>query len=265
MILCFCSKRKPLLITHQCLQRLLSSAAQSQDHLQQGAQGAGREQSEDSWLRLSKGTFHAIWHHVEGVLKGVGVHRTLFRCSGASWALAGEWWAIACASSVIHIYILVIIIILFLFSRLVNNFISAHEFYVGFFFFPPILSSIPLGRVGVSKWLCSAQLLAELTHNSNIHESNYFIAAATVEFQIRCAARLRELQCGCQSWLAVYRTPDELSHVINLTAFNLNCHGALCVLCKTTCAFAFWKDSEYYCESYKQYISYMLCFVRTVL
>ena len=177
--------------------------------------------------------------------------------------LSGEQLLVHCLFSEC---IIITVIITVLFS---SFYVSVNIFYlspqVPLCCFCLILSSIPLGRVGVSKWLCSAQLLAELTHNSNIHESNYFIAAATVEFQIRCAARLRELQCGCQSWLAVYRTPDELSHVINLTAFNLNCHGALCVLCKTTCAFAFWKDSEYYCESYKQYISYMLCFVRTVL
>ena len=124
-MLCVGCKRKPMLITHQCLQLLLSSASQSKGHLQQRAQGAGREQSEDNWLTLAKGTFHDIWHCVEGVLKGVGVHLTLFCHSGASWALVGAWWAIACAS-LINIYIYMYYSLFFI---SVNSFISTHKFY----------------------------------------------------------------------------------------------------------------------------------------
>jgi len=52
---------------------------------------AGREQNWDNWLTLAKGIFYAIWHHAEGVLNGVGVHLTLFHCSGASWSsVSGE-------------------------------------------------------------------------------------------------------------------------------------------------------------------------------
>ena len=93
MVLCFGARRKTTLITHRCLQLLLSSVVQRQGCSQQRAQGAGREQSEDSWLKLAKGIFSNIWPHVEGILNGV--HLSLFHCSGT----------IACASTCyIHSY-----------------------------------------------------------------------------------------------------------------------------------------------------------------
>ena len=61
-----------------------------QGHLQQRAQGAGREHSEDSWLKLAKGIFHTVWHHAEGVLKAVGVCLWLFCCLGSELGISPE-------------------------------------------------------------------------------------------------------------------------------------------------------------------------------
>ena len=91
MMLCFSSRRKTILIRHWCLQLLLSSIVHSQDHVKRRAQGAGREQNWDSWLKLAKGIFHAIWHQVDRVLKGLGIHLILFCCSGSSWAPVEDW------------------------------------------------------------------------------------------------------------------------------------------------------------------------------
>ena len=100
-------------------------------HSQWRAQGAGREQNYDSWLKLAKGIFHTTRHQTEGVLKGVGIHLSLLLLRG----LAGHRLAVVsnclCITCYIHTYIFVIIIILF--SILVYSFISTHKFYSVFF------------------------------------------------------------------------------------------------------------------------------------
>lgn len=130
--------------------------------MQRRVQGAGREQNMDSWLKLAKGIFHAMWHHAEGVLKGGWEFILLSSTAlGVIWALVRRVTSNCfCITCCICMYI-VITITLLLFSLLVNSFILTHEFY---FFFP---NSLPhrTGKGGVSKWLYSAQPSARWDHN----------------------------------------------------------------------------------------------------
>ena len=147
MMLCFHSWRKTMLITHRYLYLLLGSAAQSQGHSEQRVQGGGREQSEDSWL--VKGIFHVIWHNVERVLKGIGIHLLFGGKLGIDQGVVSNCLCIACY---IHLYIYKTSI---LFSVSVNSFILTHEFYFLF----PILSPIPLER---GKWANDCVVLSHL-------------------------------------------------------------------------------------------------------
>ena len=166
MMLCFCSRRKTMLIAHWCLYLLLSRVVQSQDCSQQRAQGAGREQNQCIWLKLAKGMLRPMWHCAKGVLKGVGVLSSA--AWWASWAWVGGWWAIACASFFIYVFICTFIstyvtIIFFLSSVLVlsQTVSSTLVNYFFFWFSPP---SHWEGR-GAIKRLCGSEPPARLKHN----------------------------------------------------------------------------------------------------
>lgn len=111
-----------------------------------------------------------IWHQVKGILKGLGIHLTLF------WALFRGWWAIACALLLWYSFIYI-----YLYSHnnfllpLVNSFILTQEFYLVvclLFFFPFSSPSHWEGRV-VNKQLCGVEPPAELNHNTSLQEFSY--------------------------------------------------------------------------------------------
>ena len=84
-------------------------------------------------LNWTKGVFCTILHHTEGVLKEVGIHFTLFSCSGDYLGTdGGKMRNCFCITYYIHSYTcsFVVIIILFLFFVLVNSFISTYEILV---------------------------------------------------------------------------------------------------------------------------------------
>ena len=155
MMLCFGSKKKTMLITDWCLQLLLSTAVLSQGHSQWRAQGAGREQNQDSWLsgqgdipyhrtsrrksfeggRSSSGSLPLF----EGLL-GIGQQvvsncfAPLVICDTHSYTCTHTHTAIT------------IILFLYLSST------STHKLYP--VYYPPVLSPIPLRKGGASKQLC---------------------------------------------------------------------------------------------------------------
>jgi len=67
MMLCFGSRRKTKLVTHQCLLYRAKTIPVSQQRAWGcGGQEDGRGQSQYSWFKLAKGIFHIIWHHAKG-------------------------------------------------------------------------------------------------------------------------------------------------------------------------------------------------------
>lgn len=121
---------------------------------------------------------YTIWHQVDGVLKVVGAHLTLFhllgRLTGYQWGdrelffvhylLYIFIYTYTFLNTYIHIFI--VNIILFFLYILVNSFISTRSStLLGVFFFFVILSAIPLGRRGANERLCGAEPAASLNHN----------------------------------------------------------------------------------------------------
>lgn len=88
------------------------------------------------------------------VLKGVGVHRASWECSGICWASVGGGWAIAWAAFVMYIHIYIYICLNF-YPFLPSSFFLNNKFYLslqvlllGLGFFDSlfsVLSPIPLG------------------------------------------------------------------------------------------------------------------------
>jgi len=148
MMLCFGSRRKTMLITYQCLSFLLSTVTQSQGHSQQRAQGAGREQNQDIWLKLAQGIFHTILKSCRKSFEGSESANHLITLSSAAWELAGHWprdGEQLLAHHLFYTFMYIFHTTTLLFSVLVNSFISTYEIH---FLFYPVLSPIPPGREG---------------------------------------------------------------------------------------------------------------------
>ena len=151
-MLCFGSRRKPMLITHQCLQLLLSSATESQGHLQQRAQEAGGSRVRTADLDWPKG--HSIPYSI--MWKEFWRGWECISLSSAAWGLAGHWLGGGEQLLVHHL----LYTFIFLFSTLVNSFISTHKFY--FFRFYPV-------TLGGEEWVNDCVLLkppAGSNHNT---------------------------------------------------------------------------------------------------
>lgn len=119
-----------------------------------------------------------MWHHVEGVLEGIGVHLTLLPARRARWASVSGWWAIAGASFVTYIHINIYShnnypCPFFLFFNL-HSFISTCKSYCVSFFFSFQLSPPSCWKSdGLSKWLCGAELPARLNHSCKLNQLQY--------------------------------------------------------------------------------------------
>ena len=176
--LAFGSRRKTMLITHPCLQLLLSSVVPSHVDSQQRAQVAGREQNMDIWLKLAKRIsipydikWKEFWREWEFFISSV--------VFWASWISLGVMSNCLCSTCYIHSYIYIFItIILFFFSILLNHFISTQEFY---FYFSDFLHHNPNGKKGSGQttvWclaICWIKPQEEYMQMMNIclHSSSY--------------------------------------------------------------------------------------------
>ena len=132
IVLYFGFSRRIMLITHLCFLLLLGSASTKSRTFStshsidwEGAPEAGREHNRDSWPRLAKGIFHAVWHHARYIRQGNWPDTAIAApIQAGHQPVGGEplHWASLIYSIIIIINIIIIVVVISSFAVLLNCF-----------------------------------------------------------------------------------------------------------------------------------------------